>query len=104
MTLSYQLRYRTYIGNSPQQNVTVLLHDSVISGPITSSSGTVAKFLASERALVYLQDVNQEHCLSRLCDCTRRGKSFKSVELEADAEDQQDAVKVADMLMRTENP
>jgi len=99
--------YKTYTGDSPKQSVTVLLHDVILAGPITSSSANVARFLASERALACLQDPNQEKCLSRLCSCVARGKSLKkvpaSIEVELDTEDQQDAAEVAELLLNAED-
>ncbi|KAJ3843793.1 P-loop containing nucleoside triphosphate hydrolase protein [Lentinula raphanica] len=47
----------------------VVLHGTVIAGPVISASLLVSKNLVAERALAILQDTSHERCLSRLCVC-----------------------------------
>ncbi len=47
----------------------MLVHDQVIVGPIVSTSLTVAKFMAAERALTTLRDPGSNNSLASLCDC-----------------------------------
>lgn len=49
--------------------MTVLVHGTAVAGPVVASSLSVAKFLASERALTILSDVTSDRALSRLCTC-----------------------------------
>jgi endoribonuclease Dicer len=47
----------------------VVVHGIIVTGPILATSLSVAKFLASERALAVLSDQTSEKALSRLCVC-----------------------------------
>jgi endoribonuclease Dicer len=49
--------------------IAVLVHDTIVVGPVVATSLSVAKFLASERALMILSDATSEKSLSRLCIC-----------------------------------
>lgn len=49
--------------------IAVLVHEQIIVGPIVSTSLTVAKFLAAERALTTLRDSGSDKSLALLCDC-----------------------------------
>ena len=49
--------------------IAVLVHDQVVVGPIVSTSLTVAKFMAAERALTTLRDPGSSNSLALLCDC-----------------------------------
>jgi endoribonuclease Dicer len=51
--------------------IAVLVHDTIVVGPVVATSLSVATFLASERALMILSDVTLEKFLSRLCICGR---------------------------------
>lgn len=53
-----------------RDSTVVLVHDVVISGPIVSTSLSVAKFSAAEKALVILKDIHAEKSLTRLCRCS----------------------------------
>lgn len=48
-----------------------MVHGVQVVGPIVSSSLTVAKFAAAERALAVLKDPESEKCLTRICICGR---------------------------------
>jgi hypothetical protein len=67
------IRKNRKIASHPQQqwkkSVTVMVHGVAIADPVTARSISVAKALASERALVILRDDTSENALSRLCDC-----------------------------------
>lgn len=49
--------------------MTVLVHGTVVVGPVVASSLSVAKFLAAERALMILSDATSEKALTRFCIC-----------------------------------
>ena len=49
--------------------IIVLVHGTVVAGPIVAMSLSVAKFVASERALAILTDATAEKSLSQLCTC-----------------------------------
>ncbi|KAJ8093606.1 Dicer-like protein 1 [Marasmius tenuissimus] len=45
------------------------LHGIVLAGPIVSTSSSIAKHLAAERAFSFLQDPADERALAKICDC-----------------------------------
>ncbi|THV05043.1 type III restriction enzyme [Dendrothele bispora CBS 962.96] len=47
----------------------VFLHDFLISGPVFSTSTSIAKNVAAERAFSILQDIGHEHSLKNICTC-----------------------------------
>lgn len=55
--------------NIQVDGIAVLVHDTVVAGPVVATSLSIAKFLASERALAVLSDATSEKSLSRLCIC-----------------------------------
>ena len=56
-------------GSIQVDGIAVLVHNTVVVGPVVATSLSVAKFLASERALAILSDATSEKSLSRLCVC-----------------------------------
>ncbi|KAF8968313.1 type III restriction enzyme [Flammula alnicola] len=52
-----------------REGFVVLVHGEHVVGPIVSTSLTVAKFLAAERAIAILKDSKSEKSLTHLCDC-----------------------------------
>jgi endoribonuclease Dicer len=50
-------------------SITIIVHGTVIVGPVTAGSLSVAKAIASESALTALSDNDSDHCLSQLCNC-----------------------------------
>jgi endoribonuclease Dicer len=49
--------------------VCVVVHDTIVVGPVTASSLPVARAFASERARVILQAEDSDKALVRICDC-----------------------------------
>ena len=49
--------------------IAVLVHGKLVAGPIISSSLSVARFAAAERALTKLREPNSDMNLASLCDC-----------------------------------
>src|SRR5258708_6885661 len=52
--------------------VVIVVHGTVVAGPVTASSLPVAKAFACSRARIVLQDPEEPRALSRLCDCAGR--------------------------------
>ncbi|KAF8162827.1 hypothetical protein B0H34DRAFT_693086 [Crassisporium funariophilum] len=52
-----------------REGIVVMVHSTVIIGPIVSGGLNVAKFIAAERALAILKDSGSEKSLARICDC-----------------------------------
>lgn len=48
-----------------------MVHNTIVAGPIVATSLTVAKFMASERALAILSDPEAEKFLPRVCTCDK---------------------------------
>jgi len=48
-----------------------MVHGVLVAGPIISSSLTVARFVAAERALAILKDSESDKCLNQVCDCAQ---------------------------------
>ncbi|KAF4614984.1 hypothetical protein D9613_003301 [Agrocybe pediades] len=57
------------IGLVDKEGVAVLVHGVEVVGIVTSSSRSISKFAAAERALAVLRDENSANSLSKLCDC-----------------------------------
>jgi endoribonuclease Dicer len=66
--LFYRKKNKLY-GGIQVDGMTVLVHGTVVAGPVVATSLSVAKVLASERALTILSDATSEKTLSRLCIC-----------------------------------
>ncbi|KAF9501149.1 hypothetical protein BDN71DRAFT_1439412 [Pleurotus eryngii] len=58
------------------ESVSVVVHGTTVSGPITSPSFSLAKHAACARALDILRDPSSDKSLSRLCTCKQGGMSF----------------------------
>ena len=52
-----------------RDGVAVLVHGTLVVGPVVSSSLNIARFAAAERALTKLRDPASDLNLSSLCDC-----------------------------------
>ncbi|KAF8061657.1 hypothetical protein FPV67DRAFT_1704520 [Lyophyllum atratum] len=65
---SFEKRLKVKHGIS-SEGMAVVVHGVVVAGPIVAASQSVAKFVASERALPLLKDSEGSKSLSRLCDC-----------------------------------
>lgn len=52
--------------------VAILVHDTIVAGPISASNPSLAKGLASERARMVLEDPKSDLSLAKLCDCAKR--------------------------------
>lgn len=50
--------------------VCVVVHDTVVAGPMTASKLSVAKAFVCEKACMILQDARSPRCLHQLCDCS----------------------------------
>jgi hypothetical protein len=72
----------------------VLVHDTIIAGPISDVNKTIAKGLASEKALLTLRDETSEHSLGCLCNCGTAGRSWKRL-LKAVSSDERDRIGTA---------
>ena len=66
------------------EGMAALVHGIVVAGPIVAASLSVARFVASERALRVLTDPDAEHSLTNLCDC---GKAMETLERDLPATD-----------------
>ncbi|KAG5723949.1 Dicer-like protein 1 [Termitomyces sp. T112] len=66
--LSIEKRKRIHNGME-SDGVAVLVHGTIVTGPILAASQSVSKFIASERALAVLKDSGRSHSLLQLCDC-----------------------------------
>ncbi|KAJ7221704.1 hypothetical protein GGX14DRAFT_670866 [Mycena pura] len=68
-----------HILKSTEQNgtigVTVIVHGVTVAGPIFSTSASVAKNLAAERAQTALKDGTNENHLPKICDCRSQTKA-----------------------------
>lgn len=51
--------------------IAVIVHGILVVGPIISSSLTVARFVAAERALAILKDPESKKCLAQICNCAQ---------------------------------
>ncbi|KAL4260943.1 helicase family protein [Pleurotus pulmonarius] len=58
------------------ERVSIVIHGTTVSGPITSPSFSLAKNAACARALDILRDPSSDKSLSRLCTCKQGGMSF----------------------------
>lgn len=58
-------------GGIPSEGIAVLIHNTIVAGPIVATSLTVAKFMVSERALAILSDPETENYLPRVCTCDK---------------------------------
>lgn len=58
--------------NRRNDSFSILVHDTVIVGPITAGNLSLAKGLAAERARFVLGDPDSEYSLSKLCDCGKK--------------------------------
>jgi endoribonuclease Dicer len=67
-------------------SVAILVHDIIVSGPVTAANLSLAKGLAAERARNVLEDPNSEYCLSRLCDCGKKMDIDASASAAVDAD------------------
>jgi endoribonuclease Dicer len=68
-------------GSLQVDGMAVLVHGIIVAGPIVATSLSVAKFLASERALAVLSDQASEKALSRLCVCGQVMKTDSAVDV-----------------------
>lgn len=59
-------------------SIEVLVHDTVVAGPILASTLALARATASVEALAVLQDEGSEHSLHKLCGCILLGKEASS--------------------------
>jgi endoribonuclease Dicer len=68
---SHELSSKSSSRPESKQNdtVCVIVHDTVVVGPVTASSLPVARAFASERARIILQAPDSDKSLIRLCDC-----------------------------------
>lgn len=67
---------RKSVKRAKGESVSVIIHGTTVSGPITSPSFSLAKHAACVRALDVLRDPGSEKSLSRLCTCQRGNTSF----------------------------
>ncbi|KAF9466235.1 hypothetical protein BDZ94DRAFT_1212870 [Collybia nuda] len=79
-------------GGIPSEGISVLVHDTTVAGPIVAISLTVAKFMASERALTILSDPEAEKSLARVCTCNistdiKRSAAFEDGTLRLEEKD-----------------
>ncbi|KAG6907451.1 hypothetical protein DXG01_008835 [Tephrocybe rancida] len=66
--LTIEKKMRSHNGVE-SEGVAVLIHGTIIAGPIVATSRSISKFVASERALTMLRDSDDGHLLLQLCDC-----------------------------------
>jgi endoribonuclease Dicer len=95
-------------GSLQVDGMAVLVHGIIVAGPIVATSLSVAKFLASERALAVLSDQASEKALSRLCVCGQVMKTDSAVDVQTpdiateafldDLSESQDLAEVAAIL------
>ncbi|TBU24821.1 hypothetical protein BD309DRAFT_1080474 [Dichomitus squalens] len=57
--------------------MSVLVHDTIVAGPLAAPNLSMAKGLAAERARAVLADPESPHFLSRVCTCPKKGKAAK---------------------------
>ena len=55
----------------------MLVHGTIVAGPVAAPNLSMAKGLAAERARAVLSDPASPHFLSRMCVCTRKGPAAK---------------------------
>lgn len=92
---SVEKEYRKFASRpelKKNDSVAVLVHDLDVSGPFHTGSMSLSKGLASERALLVLDDPISEYHLSRMCDCKKALAIVPSPIADADVEEVADLV------------
>ena len=57
--------------------MSVLVHNTVVAGPLAAPNLSMAKGLAAERARQVLEDPESPYLLARICTCPRKTKAAK---------------------------
>jgi len=103
------------MGLRERDGVAVLVHGTLVVGPIVSSSLNIARFAAAERALTKLRDPASDMNLASLCDCALAMSvdgcppaasliidsivTTNGISSAEDKEDDEDTAEVADILI-----
>ena len=66
-------------------SVSVVVHNTVVVGPITATNLSLSKGLAAERARNVLADSTFDKCLAKLCDCQSKLAAAVPEVIEAEA-------------------
>ena len=92
MTFCSSVHRKRKEGNSDQEGIVVVVHDTTIVGPIFSASLALARFAAAERAHAILRDTESKKCLQRLCTCAlamQVGDQLQSIIVSSELEEEE---------------